>query len=241
MLPVQAILRGFYTTAVINIITWNKAYAIFPDCTFLERKTYMLKPLDDFFGTQLVKYSGRGWTTLETQWEEDKKPWHSLQPHTRRVGDSKTWKITLDTTAIRNPQTPDSVIEYSRFGIFKSRSQPGTPIFENREFYTINAAVFEACVLRYQYTYSPADDFWLFHIGSRLDSLTKIEIMKLEPEKRPAAFRPPHGDVTFFQHNGSFNKPPTWVYYDGFIPRWYRYWEEKGRKTGEEALWESSP
>jgi hypothetical protein len=92
MLPVQAILRGFYTTAVVNIITWNKAYAIFPDCTFLERKTYMLKPLDDFFGSQLVKYSNRGWTTLETQWVEDKKPWHSLQDRIqRRVGDSKTW------------------------------------------------------------------------------------------------------------------------------------------------------
>ncbi|TVY86545.1 hypothetical protein LAWI1_G008802, partial [Lachnellula willkommii] len=115
-IPIQAILRGFYTTAVVNIITWNKAYSVFPDCTFLERKTYMLQPLDDWFGAQLVKYSSRGWMTLETQWEEDKKPSHSLQDSTqRRVGDSHTWTIALNTDGVETSLTPDYVIEYACF------------------------------------------------------------------------------------------------------------------------------
>lgn len=34
---------GFYTTAVVNIMSWNMAYSMFPDVTFLEpRKTFRL-------------------------------------------------------------------------------------------------------------------------------------------------------------------------------------------------------
>ena len=42
-LALQGILQGLYMTAVLNIITWNKAYALFARDTFVRRKSYMLK------------------------------------------------------------------------------------------------------------------------------------------------------------------------------------------------------
>jgi hypothetical protein len=143
--------------------------------------------------------------------------------------------IGLDTNGVSTPVTPDSVIEYACFGINKHRLQHNGPNQEDRDFYSINAAVFSACVLRYEYTYSDADEFWLYHIGSRLDSLTKVEIMKLPPDDRPAAFRPPQGDVIYHLHNHDINKPSTWVYYDDYIPQWYKYWEDHIKKTREEV------
>jgi len=231
MMPVQAILRGFYTTTVVNIITWNKAYAIFPDCTFLKRKTYMLKPLDDWLGSQLSKYSKRGWPTLETQWIEDQRFSNSLQDRAqRRAGDSKTWIIALDTDGVEMPTTPDSVIEYSCFSIVKESTQGSQSNFDERSYYHINAALFSACVIPYKYTYAGYEDFWANHLGSRLDNLTKIELMKLSLDERPDAFRNPRGNITYREHDAEINKPSTWVYYDDQVLQWYKYWEDNCKR-----------
>lgn len=73
----ETILNGFYTAEVMNFISWNTVYSIFPNTTFNERKIYSLRPLDDYFGPPVAKHSRRGWatrlTTLELVWEEDRK------------------------------------------------------------------------------------------------------------------------------------------------------------------------
>jgi len=56
--PMLAILRGFYTTLVVNVIFWNKAYALYPQSSFLHHKTYLLRPMTDYFSGMLAKYDG---------------------------------------------------------------------------------------------------------------------------------------------------------------------------------------
>lgn len=190
----------------------------------------MLQPLDDWFGAQLVKYSSRGWMTLETQWEEDKKPTHSLQGTQRRVGDSHTWTIALNTDGVETSLTPDYVIEYACFSIENTelRQIPITNA-QRGPWYNICAVDFESCVLNYRYTYaqSTENSFWI-QMGARLDNLTKIEILKMPVDKQPAFFFPAHGMGLKFgeyhKNNYEFETTSSWVFYDDQIPKWHETW-----------------
>lgn len=112
--PVKAILCGFDTTMVVNIITWNKAYSIFPLITFIQYRGYLLQPLHDGSSPFISKYTRRGWKIQEIVWPEDWKVNHSIQPY-RRIGDRYTWTISLDTSKVSWSQTPDYVLEHSCF------------------------------------------------------------------------------------------------------------------------------
>ena len=46
----------------------------------------MLKKLDDYFASFLVKYAARGWRIQETMWPEDQRENHPIQLN-RRLGD----------------------------------------------------------------------------------------------------------------------------------------------------------
>jgi len=145
---------------VVNIITWDKAYALFPLPTFIHRKTYVLKPLNDYFGALLLKYSQQGWNGLGTLWPEEVTYFHPFQAE-RSIGDKLTWTIAFDTQGVRCPSIPDSVIEYSFFSIAESLNpDPSTRLTTH---YDISAQEFSACTLRHPYTYPGATrpNFWL--------------------------------------------------------------------------------
>lgn len=61
--PAITILSGFYTSATMNIISWNKAYSLFPKATF-SYKTYPLHPLDEYHNALHQKYIQQGWQLL---------------------------------------------------------------------------------------------------------------------------------------------------------------------------------
>ncbi|KAH8683003.1 hypothetical protein BGZ60DRAFT_551938, partial [Tricladium varicosporioides] len=77
--PLEVILQGFYTTAVVNIISWDYTWSLFPDTTFIKRKTYQLVSLDSFYGNLIRKYSRRGRRTLEVPWHDDLQNTKSLK------------------------------------------------------------------------------------------------------------------------------------------------------------------
>ena len=97
--PLPSIL-DFYTTAVCNIITWNKAYALFPYETFIEHKTLLLKQTDSWTESLLLKYERRGWKVK--MWDEltELEKWDNLK---RSVGDQHTWQMDLDTRSLEQP------------------------------------------------------------------------------------------------------------------------------------------
>ena len=111
----EVILSNFYMTAVVNVLSWDCAWSIFPDVTFIKRKTYQLKPLNEYYGHLLAKYNRRGWICLQVPRDDDGKWTKSLQTYgSRRVGDSKSWKIELDTTGVE-PGPPSSMLELPFF------------------------------------------------------------------------------------------------------------------------------
>jgi len=58
--PSIKLLEGYYMTDLVNFITCNGAYSMFPHATFVEKRTYVTNPMDNHFGTMLTKYANRG-------------------------------------------------------------------------------------------------------------------------------------------------------------------------------------
>lgn len=213
---------------MVNIITWNKAYSVYPTSTFVRHKTFLLKMLDRRFGGLLAKYRRRGWDVRDVLWEEDKLDtrFRLEMSKTRRVGDSSTWILPLDTTGVTPSAVPDSVIEYSQFNLW--------PDNEDEEmvtkFYRVDCKVFYTHVLKYKYCCSINDifgNFWTSFAGERCDKLLELELFLTAKEDQPDWFRD-RDDYAYFNHWmwDWDNKPLTWTYYDNEIPRFFKMFVE---------------
>ncbi|KAL9002532.1 MAG: hypothetical protein Q9180_009968, partial [Flavoplaca navasiana] len=119
--PINAILEGFYSTTVLNFITWNKAYALCPLTTFVQKRGYLLHDSDEYLASLVDKYTQRGWNIQPTMSPEDQKVNHSVNFH-RRVGDRFTWKIPFDVRNVKCSKTPDAVLERVFF-LFRQTSR----------------------------------------------------------------------------------------------------------------------
>ncbi len=113
-LPMRAIFDLMPTTVVTDIVSWNKAYSLFPLSTHVQRKGYLLKELEDYITSP--EYTQQGWKLEELRWPEEKRLNHPIK-HTRRVGDRFTWTIPLNTEGVTGSKTPDYVLEHACFGM----------------------------------------------------------------------------------------------------------------------------
>lgn len=220
-IPLQAVLRTFYTTVVVNFFTWNKAYAIFPFHTFVRHKGYLLKPLCDYYSGLMAKYSRRGWRFQEAMWPEEISGNQPIRD-VRRIGDMFTWMIPFDTSNINRSETPDSVVEYAAFAM-KLEDDNQCVVTKH---YKIRAYVFKAEVLRYRYLYG--DPGWMRFLGARVDELTRMELYKMARAKRPPGFQrsPIHGFTVMYGCMSGTRKPHGWTYWDDELPVWYGAWLE---------------
>jgi hypothetical protein len=229
----KAIVDGFYTTALVNIITWNKAYAIFPEPTFLHHKTYLLTPLDDYYKPLLAKIEARGWPRHEILWEEQKggvrgswQGWtNSNQPSRftvwqRRIGDKRSWIISLPIEQVKQPAMLDTVIEYSEFDVEMGKLDSVSDLY-----YYIRAPLFTSPVLRYTYTYTQV----LNRLGEWLVYLSCSKLSKLKPDERPAGYDDALLEAERIEHSfpEDYEVPEGWTYYDQDLPDWYDFEERK--------------
>lgn len=201
---------------VINVVSWSKAYALFPNSTFICRDGLVLKRPNEYFKNQLQKYKQRGWTVEESPPVEDKELRHEFA-RTRRVGDRFSFIMPFDTNGIALPRVPDAVLEYASFDIL--RDSPLRP-------HQISARTYSACMLEYEYTGTST-----FHssICSVMDERTLEEIRKL-----PEASRPPYFSETIEVRN-NLSSYRDQLQQDGIqlkkhddkMPEWYAEWERR--------------
>ncbi|KMU88897.1 hypothetical protein CIHG_06699 [Coccidioides immitis H538.4] len=84
--PVKFILASFYGSAVMNFITYSKAYSVFPKATFVKRQMCILKRCGDLEERALLKYEGRGFTAVPMEiWK--RKPASELREFTEVIYD----------------------------------------------------------------------------------------------------------------------------------------------------------
>ncbi|PQE03782.1 hypothetical protein CJF30_00006482 [Rutstroemia sp. NJR-2017a BBW] len=110
--PLKAIFRIFRGSFVVNIISWNFAYSLFPALNYIKRTAHGSK------GGRNAN-SEVTWTWQEAAAQGGIKHLHSLQ--FRRIGDSYTWSIALDTNGVKAGQ-PTSVLQHSFFKVMENPS-----------------------------------------------------------------------------------------------------------------------
>ncbi|KAF4636655.1 hypothetical protein G7Y89_g1438 [Cudoniella acicularis] len=118
------IIASCFTTSV-NIITWNRAYSMFPAQTVIHHKSYALRLWNDEFGSLLREQVDQGWTNRDIIWPDlttDAR--YRIRNGLRRVGDRSSLAVPLDTTDVQQASTPDSAIEFAQFKVF---TEPDTP------------------------------------------------------------------------------------------------------------------
>lgn len=121
-------------TACLNLLSWNKVYALFPYSTFVKSECYLLRDLDTVKYSHLVsivsdvlKVKSVAWTHREAP--EGLSPKHNFVEalrdqdtdefkelvRIRRIGDRHTWVVKLDTKGLSVPDIPTSVLESATF------------------------------------------------------------------------------------------------------------------------------
>ena len=205
-MPIESILEFFCSTVVVNFMSWNKAYSVFPLSTFVQYKGYELgaKCPRSCFLKEYTGYPLRGWNMQDLMRSEEKRLNHPIRTY-RRVGDGFTWTIPFDTENVQGSKLPDYVLEYACFQM-QSRQ---TTHFTDYQIFTYE---YKDRTLKYRYLSN-----WdmLGFIRDKIDCSTAIEPRKMDQSARSGVRHPrmePWG--------GSISL-------DAKIPDWYREWERQ--------------
>ena len=231
-MPIVNILGNFYTTAVVNFVTWNKAYSIYPEATFGQRRLYMHKPISSqsCIASFIKKYEGRGWIfNDERSWRLDM---HGSDEEkcfpfggSRSIADEYSWVIPFCTDLVQRPSVPDAVLEQSHFNL--SRGLLRREMFDNKliayYYFEIDVYLFRASTLKYQYACGPVWKSWLAKI---MDYRALDELHKMATDSRPEDFNRLIEAPEYLHRKLHFARPHTWTYYDDDMPGLYRQWRE---------------
>ena len=218
---------------MINFLTWNKAYAVFPQSTFINRNGVALRRLDEFFQSHAEKYKKRNYRISGLRSPDSRRSTSEIA-EIRRPGDRLTWRIPFDTTGIEAPKTPDYVLEHSAFGFEQTKCDTDDFTLP----YSITALTFEACVLRYRYTLPNCPDFF-DSIQAKMDRLTFEELQKLPKTLRPRSYlRMIRNPWKLHRYrDGLFDRGTSRLTcYDEKIPAWYAEWERKTPRTARISM-----
>ncbi|KAI1263505.1 hypothetical protein F5Y18DRAFT_438187 [Xylariaceae sp. FL1019] len=223
-IPIICIMNVFRSSCIVNIITWNKAYSIFPRATFLKHRTIALRSLSQFSpgtGALHAKYSKRGWRmwthpvpfAVADDLVGGKKGCSDLEdecgPHRcRRIGDRDTWTLKLDTMGVRRPLLPDFVIECTNFAVCNLQDDDEDAMLVKDSALDIKIEPFESPVLRWRYA-----DWCLQSIEEIFDRATEFQSGKATSQER----------ALLFASDGSVNSSAKcnidgWDYMDEEVP-----------------------
>ncbi|KAI4717418.1 hypothetical protein E4T48_06411 [Aureobasidium sp. EXF-10727] len=241
--PLHSILTDCaFSTAHVNFITWNKAYCMFPNVTFLDRRMYFLHNPDEAMGQILSKYSAHGWRTSNWVDYDQAKGCNKagIREKSRRVGDSSTWVIPLNLYKIRTPECSDSVIESCSFQIFPdSGPQESRHAVTGLKTFGIGAQTFSCCMLKHIYTFHAPDISWIVFLREKLSRMIVLEILKggdtglIAKARQPNFTSVDYKCCPLLEFRPRFQRPDGWETVDHMVPVWFEEWKTARRdETG---------
>ena len=96
---------------VLNVISWDRAYSLYPRCTFEHRKAIIFRHSSHKFGEVLQKYSDRGFEFTTTRANTHLSHDPAIASQSRWIGDKHSWVFELPTEGVT---LPPPVTELSR-------------------------------------------------------------------------------------------------------------------------------
>jgi hypothetical protein len=92
-----ACIVSFHTSCVMNLISYECAYSLYPHATFEARRSLAFDPSA---AVALDKYAQRGWTIPAMFLPRDKR---MFPQRIRHIGDDLCWTVRLDTQGVSPP------------------------------------------------------------------------------------------------------------------------------------------
>jgi hypothetical protein len=248
------------TTADLHVISWNKAYSLYPRCTMLTKEAFLLNMMNEEICEELSEdinsLSEDGIAAKGVHWSSMHDPSNvpeELTSRLRRIG-KFTWTINLNTEGISPTScVPDNVLQSSTFRIaLPFRSSPfEMPV----SYYTMMVRSLTAPTIKYSYTYATTHDKdqynrehnFMEYINSiswlnlRIHEATIVEITKMKTQDRPAICAQIFAlgvDVSSVDWNAvDIQKPATWKHYDDeLLKQLHAVWMAQVELDDKEAI-----
>lgn len=185
--PVETRTLMTYSACVMNIISYEKAYCLFPSATLEQRLSLLSQSSrgrSEARSESVEKYAERGYRILTFLPLADlvpprKRPTFALGP--RWLGDSDTWVIPLDTQDILPPPPANP------YSIARTNDPAALSSFVARydliEGLVVEFSIVESPVLKYSYLFGDNDivDYLFRILGPRTwDEQYKVLVCSLE-------------------------------------------------------------
>ncbi|KAJ6506807.1 hypothetical protein C8R45DRAFT_1208793 [Mycena sanguinolenta] len=105
--PMETIM-SFHTTCVMNIITHDKAFSLYPWSTFVTKEALVVETVGAGQEAGRKKYADRGWTMIHAM-SASRNSELGVRVH-RSIGDRFTWTISLPPLSTDPNENPDSIL-----------------------------------------------------------------------------------------------------------------------------------
>ena len=226
--PVETILENFCSTIIVNFMSWNKAYSVFPLSTFVQYKGYQLG-VNGHFSSYLQEYLAYplgGWNMQGVVCLEEKRLNHPIKTF-RRVGDRFTWTIPFETENVQWSKIPDYVLEYA---CFQMESRYVMKHFD----YKIFTYGYINRTLKYQYLVN-----WdmQYFVRAEIDCLTAVEPREIDQSAKSVV----SAGMTDYRKRSQPRVMAGWgglISLDAEFLDWYSEWE---RRIGDENKFPEFP
>ncbi|KAF2662071.1 hypothetical protein K491DRAFT_710482 [Lophiostoma macrostomum CBS 122681] len=222
--PLVKILRRTYHTARANVISWNKAYCLFPISTVLKREYYPMTSLNTSAHTNFTRsfqqIATLGFKARSVLWDYSHAMTNEMAAlqGERSLADRHSWVINLDTTGIKHPGVPDHLLDQASFSLTCTKRNSAI------NYISLTCTGLKSPVL--QYTYVHHNDcprgIDLF-CNRRLQELELMALSTLEVANRPAEYNAiMQGTTKLSEVMGKFTIPSWWQYYDDEVEPLFR-------------------
>ena len=171
--PISYIIKHFWCTTLLNVVSWNKAYAINARETFITRELYLtnvsqaacMTPMPDpavmrGYSLLIKKFTG---PEYDFKYMEQRRWWNEPIPYPspsqsrtmrvfgdeRMVGDKRTWIVNLSPARVAKSSLPATVLEATSWEYYRGNRFVTNQI--NTLFSLVVLSPYSHPCLRYQY------------------------------------------------------------------------------------------
>ncbi|KAH8801875.1 hypothetical protein DL96DRAFT_1774291 [Flagelloscypha sp. PMI_526] len=128
--PVMAAIFDFYSTAIMNIITYQNAIALFPVTSFHRYETLVSALETEKVRRGLEKYASRGWKIVRPTGHSELYRHAKLQHDVyRRIGDRRCWTVSLSPVE-GVPNKAFDIFCLNSWKVSQARTQEDYPIVD---------------------------------------------------------------------------------------------------------------